>query len=254
MAPAVPARSLAQARETVDPRVRAALLSQALGLWRGPAFGDFADEPPIRPAAARLAEQRLAAQEELAETRLALGEHSELIGSLADLITENPLRERLRAAHMQALYRAGRPSEALDSYEEFRVTWPASWAWIPAPSWSPCTGHPRPDPALAAPGFHRAAARYHQPPRALSRADRQGAEAVTGIRALLGRSRLVTLTGPGGVGKTRLAIETARHLTGSEASPRTSGLVPDGVWLARAGRARPPRRRATRSTAWPRRS
>jgi predicted ATPase/DNA-binding SARP family transcriptional activator len=214
----------AQARETADPRVRAELLSQALGLWRGPAFGDLADEPPIRNAAARLAEERLAAQEELAETRLALGEHSELIGSLAELITENPWRERLRSAHMQALYRAGRPGEALDSYEEFRRHLAGELGLDPGPELSALQrGMLARDPSLTAPAPPQSAARIRSNlPAPISELIGR-AEAVTEIAALLDHSRLVTLTGTGGVGKTRLALETAYRL---------ADIVADGVWLA----------------------
>jgi DNA-binding SARP family transcriptional activator len=72
----------AQARETSDLRAKARLLSEALGLWRGPAFADFRDEPFARAAIARLEEQRLTALEDLAEARLALGEHAVVAGEL----------------------------------------------------------------------------------------------------------------------------------------------------------------------------
>lgn len=101
-----------RARETADPRARAGLLADALALWRGPAFADVADEPFARTAVARLTEERLAALEDHAETRLALGAHLELVAELTELLVAHPLRERMRAAHLRALYRSGRPSEA----------------------------------------------------------------------------------------------------------------------------------------------
>lgn len=110
----------AQARRTTDLRERRSHFTAALNLWRGDAFADFADELFVQPAAARLAEQRLAAQEDLAHTRLDLGEHSALAAELGELVDRHPRRERLRSLHMRALYLAGRQSEALDSYHALR--------------------------------------------------------------------------------------------------------------------------------------
>ncbi|TDC89112.1 AfsR/SARP family transcriptional regulator, partial [Nonomuraea deserti] len=109
-----------RARTAAGPRERAALLGDALALWRGPAYADFIDEDFARAAITRLEEQRLLALEEQAEARLELGEHGPLAGELGDLTNRHPLRERLRAAHMRALYGAGRASEALDGYQDLR--------------------------------------------------------------------------------------------------------------------------------------
>ncbi|MFD8961076.1 BTAD domain-containing putative transcriptional regulator, partial [Streptomyces anulatus] len=109
-----------EARPVRDPRARAALLTEALGLWRGPAYADFADAPFAREAAQRLAEQRLSVLEEQAEARWEAGDHVLLAGELADLVARHPLRERLRAVQMRALYSAGRQSEALASYDDLR--------------------------------------------------------------------------------------------------------------------------------------
>ncbi|MEU6593430.1 BTAD domain-containing putative transcriptional regulator [Streptomyces sp. NPDC046881] len=114
-------RLVAQARSVTDPRARAALLTEALGLWRGAAYADFADEEFARAARECLAEQRLAVLEERAEARLAAGDHLLLAGELAALVAEHPLRERLRVVQMQALYRAGHQGEALASYEDLRT-------------------------------------------------------------------------------------------------------------------------------------
>ncbi|TDC83548.1 AfsR/SARP family transcriptional regulator, partial [Actinomadura sp. 7K507] len=142
----------ARARETADPRARAGLLSDALALWRGPAFADFADEPFARTAAVRLTEERLAAQEEHAEVRLILGEDIGLVPELAELLAAHPLRERLRAAHMRALYRSGRPGDALDSYEEFRVLLADELGLDPGPDLAALhRAVLTRDPALAAP-------------------------------------------------------------------------------------------------------
>ncbi|WP_202546247.1 AfsR/SARP family transcriptional regulator, partial [Streptomyces sp. SID2119] len=110
-----------RARPVQDPRARAALLTEALELWRGPAYADFADAPFVRAAAQRLAEQRLSVLEEQAQARLEAGDHALLAGELADLVALHPLRERLVGVRMRALYATGRQSEALASYEDLRA-------------------------------------------------------------------------------------------------------------------------------------
>jgi predicted ATPase/DNA-binding SARP family transcriptional activator len=214
----------ARARETEDARARAGLLAEALALWRGPAFADFADEPHIRTAAARLTGDRLAAQEDLAEAQLVLGEHAELLSGLTELITGNPLRERLRAVQMRALYRAGRPGEALDCYQDFRLHLAAELGLDPGPDLVALhRAMLARDPSLGAPpGPPGPARRRANLPAAISELIGRE-EAVAGVRALVQSNRLVTLTGTGGVGKTRLALEAAGTLI---------DLLADGVWLA----------------------
>jgi DNA-binding SARP family transcriptional activator len=95
-------------------------LREALSLWRGPALADFAYESFAQTAIARLEEIRLAAVELRIDADLALGRHDELVGELEALVAEQPLRERLRADLMTALYRAGRQAEALDAYKDAR--------------------------------------------------------------------------------------------------------------------------------------
>lgn len=227
-------RALAErARATEDPRARAALLADALALWRGPAYADFADEEFARPDAARLEDERLAVQEEYAEVRLELGEHAALAGELSEAVERHPLRERLRAAHLRALYRAGRQSEALAGFEDLRHRLAEELGVDPSPELAALhRAILTQDPLLDAPRTAvRAAA---APPREIPTnlpaplSDLVGRDAaVAEVRALLDGSRLVTLTGPGGVGKTRLALATARTLTGANAD----GRFPDGVWL-----------------------
>src|SRR5262249_5671747 len=85
----------------------------AFALWGGPPLADFAYEPFAQEEIARLDELRLIGIEERVEADLALGRHAELVGELEALITHHPLRERLRAQLMPALYRCDRPTEAL---------------------------------------------------------------------------------------------------------------------------------------------
>ncbi|MFD9893430.1 BTAD domain-containing putative transcriptional regulator [Amycolatopsis sp. NPDC059027] len=197
-----------QARGIEDPRARAALLSDALALWRGPALAEFADEPFARPVIQRLEEERLVARENLAEARLALGEHAAVIGELADLVEQHPLRERLRALRIRALYASGRQCEALASYDEVRHRLAEELGLDPGPELtalhrSILTQDPALDAVEARPPVSL--------PVPLTELVGRTA-AVRAVRALVGESRLVTLTGPGGVGKTRLALETARRL------------------------------------------
>jgi predicted ATPase len=214
-----------RADATEDPRDQADLLADALALWRGPPLPDFADTLFAQAAIARLEEQRLAAVEEHAEVRLALGEHSLLAGELGELVTRHPLRERLRAAHMLALYRAGRQAEAVGSYSELRRLLADNLGLDPGPGlaalYQAILEQAPGLQGVQAPPTLAARARTNIPATLTEIVGRTAA--ATEIRALLDQRRLVTLTGPGGVGKTRLAVE---------ASAQSAAAFPDGVWLA----------------------
>ncbi|WP_338071300.1 BTAD domain-containing putative transcriptional regulator [Actinomadura bangladeshensis] len=207
---------LDRARAAADSRTKAGLLGDALALWRGPAYADFGDEEFVRPAAARLEEQRLTALEEQAEIRLDLGEHTVLADELGELVAAHPLRERLRAAHLRALYRSGRQAEALAGYDDLRRRLADELGLDPGPELA--TLHQamlRQDPSLTP-----TRPRTNLPAPVTELIGR--AQAVAEVGALLGSARLVTLTGPGGVGKTRLALAAA---------DRATDAFPDGVWL-----------------------
>jgi DNA-binding SARP family transcriptional activator len=115
-------RLVATAGETEDARRRTDLLREALALWRGPALADLAFEQFAQIPIARLEERRTAAREDLIAAELDLGRHAQLVGELEALVTEHPLRERLRGQLMLALYRAGRQAEALEAYRQARET------------------------------------------------------------------------------------------------------------------------------------
>jgi len=99
---------------------RAQRLREALALWRGPPLSEFGAEPFAQVEIARLEELRMVAREELIEAELELGQHTKLVGELEVLVSEQPLRERLRAQLMIALYRSGRQAEALAAYRDAR--------------------------------------------------------------------------------------------------------------------------------------
>ncbi|MEU0093566.1 BTAD domain-containing putative transcriptional regulator [Kribbella sp. NPDC006257] len=201
-----------------DLRLRAARLSEALGLWRGTPYADFAGAPFVRPAVDRLEEERLGAVESLVEIRLELGEHAELLGELGDQVGRHPLRQRLRAAYLKALYRSGRHSEALNSYRQLRDQLRDELGLEPTAELMELQqAILRQDPRLEAIPVRR---RSNLPPAMTSLIGRD--ELLPEVVGLLKKQRLVTLTGPGGVGKSRLAIEAAREVTGE---------FPDGAWL-----------------------
>lgn len=212
-----------RARAAAGARERAALLAAALELWRGPFLADFADEEFARDAVRHWEERRLAAVEEHAEVRLALGEHRELVAELGELVARHPFRERLRAAHLRALHRSGRTAEALDDFAGLRRLLADELGLDPGPELTALhqailRGDPAEDPPPAAARAARPATNLPAPVTELIGRD----HAVARVRELLGAGRLVTLTGPGGVGKTSVAVAAARSLVDA---------FPDGVWL-----------------------
>ncbi|MEW1845009.1 BTAD domain-containing putative transcriptional regulator [Nonomuraea angiospora] len=176
-------------------------LREALELWRGPALADVADAPFAGPQALRLEELRLSATEDLMEAELGLPEGSP-VAALQDLVAAHPLRERPRGLLMRALEAAGRPSEALAVFDETRRLLADELGTDPSPE-------------LAALHLAILRAERHQvrrvaPPAQLNRLVGREEE-LARLTALRG-VRLVTLVGPGGIGKTRLAIEAATRL------------------------------------------
>ena len=103
-----------------DPAAAADALRSALSLWNGPAYDDFAYDDFVQAERTRLDEARLAAVEDRIEADLALGRSGELVSELESLRIEHPFRERLVSHHVLALYRSGRPADALRVIEKFR--------------------------------------------------------------------------------------------------------------------------------------
>ena len=235
-------------RDLADGRaeVAAAGLRRALGLWRGPALSGVADLPFARADAARLEEARLSAVEDWVEAELGCGNHAGMTAELDGLVTSHPLRERLRGQRMRALYRCGRQADALRAYQELRAYLGEELGLEPAAAlrelesailrqdpaldWrAPLSAASPAPPAPAPPG---ASARLPGPPPAVGRAAGRlpaettsfiGREAdLAAVGKLLTAGRLVTLTGPGGSGKTRLARQAGAVAAAGQ---------PDGVWL-----------------------
>jgi predicted ATPase/DNA-binding SARP family transcriptional activator len=189
------------------------LLRDALELWRGEALADVADEPFAEADRVRLTEARIATIEARIDADLVLGRHVDLVAELEHLVAAHPLREHPRAQLMLALSRSGRQTEALRSYESARIALADEVGLEPSPELKvletailrqdETTVRPDPEPTPS-------------PPRSRLR---------TPLTSLVGRRdlldalgerlrchRLVTLIGPGGVGKTRVAIEGARKV------------------------------------------
>jgi predicted ATPase/DNA-binding SARP family transcriptional activator len=219
-------RLLAQVRSTADPEARLALADEALALWRGRALADVLREPFARPESERLEEERLVVREERFEALLALRRHDEAIGELQALVRTQPLRDRARRLLMLALYRAGRQSEALEIYSEGRATLRDELGLEPSRELRDLEAAVlrqdetlAPAPSIAPRGSRQAQGTLPAPATTFlgrERERRELAELLAG-----GEHRLLTLTGPGGIGKTRLALRAAY-----EAASR----YPDGVW------------------------
>jgi predicted ATPase/DNA-binding SARP family transcriptional activator len=217
-------------RAAGDPERAARMLREALALWRGPALHGIELDAAARPAVLRLEELRLAALEACMDAELELGRHTEVVAELDALASRHPTRERLAGQLMLALYRSGRQAEALDVYRRTFATLVQELGIEPGPALkalelavleqSPAL-EPAVDWSLRPKGNPPAPAAGPLPVAPTPTIGRE--RDIPAVRSLLMRSevRLVTLAGPGGVGKTRLALEVARA---------TAGDFPDGAW------------------------
>nr|WP_245716775.1 BTAD domain-containing putative transcriptional regulator [Nocardia mikamii] len=194
------------------------LLREALGLWRGAPMQDIdvRDSEAVAAVVTRFEGLHLAALEDLYEAEIRLGRGPELVAELTELVARHPVRERLIAALMRALAAAGRGAEALLVYQRAREALADTLGVDPSPELS---------------DLHVALLRGEAGPRDNERKTNLRAELtryvgkytdIAAVRELLANHRLTTLTGPGGSGKTRLAMETARTLLDD---------LPDGAWL-----------------------
>ena len=200
-----------------DHRTAAEQLRVALELWRGTPFSDVGAAPFAPGQAARLGELRLAMIEDRADAELALGGHDALAAELAPLVAAHPLRERLRGQLMLALAGAGRPAEALATFEEGRRLLAEELGTDPSAALravhlAVLRGDAPQRPA-AIPATITASVAAHPLPAQLTSFVGREPE-LARVAELLGGARLVTLIGPGGAGKTRLSLEVAARQPG----------------------------------------
>ena len=192
-------------------------LRAALSLWRGPALADVAHDGALALEAERLDGLRLGCREEWIEAELALGHHGALVPELERLVAVEPLRERLWRQLVTALYRSGRQAEALAAYRRVRMILSDELGLEPSEELRALERavlrHELAQPAPAA-------ERHNLPAALTSFVGRE--QELSELDGLLRDHRLVTLTGVGGAGKTRLALEGAA---------RQVGAWSGGVWL-----------------------
>ncbi|MEY2569807.1 MAG: hypothetical protein QOE63_157, partial [Acidimicrobiaceae bacterium] len=190
-----------------------AVLAEADSLWRGDPLADFTYEDFALAAIARLSELRVAAVEERLDIELQLGRHQGVIVQLEELVAAHPLRERLRGLLMIALYRAGRQADALRIFQEGRHILGEELGLEPGHELrrleSAILGQDRSlDVVAVVSPSTRPDFRPTIPESLTPLVGRD--EELRDLTRLLGEHRFVTLVGPGGVGKTRLALEVAR--------------------------------------------
>jgi predicted ATPase/DNA-binding SARP family transcriptional activator len=192
-------------------------LSAAAALWRGEPLQEF-DADWVRPVAARLGQLRLDVAEDRAEAELRLGNHQAITAELEAFVAAHPYRERMWAHLMVAHYRSGRQTEALAAYRTVRAALSEDKGLAPGPelrdleaailrhdpdlAWQPTA----PAASAAAPGGP-----LGNLPNPLTTFVGRATQVGDVVDAVVGH-RLVTLTGTGGCGKTRLAVEAARRL------------------------------------------
>jgi predicted ATPase/DNA-binding SARP family transcriptional activator len=205
-------------REASDANSAQLRYEQALALWRGPALADVQDAEFARATIARLEEAKVTTTEEWFAARIASEPAGAVLPGLEELVAAHPLRERPHALLIGALTAAGRQADATKVYEQLRQRLSDELGLDPSPE---------------------LAATY----TAMLRGDRAGnlRPALTSfvgrnselsrLTALIREQRLVTLVGPGGAGKTRLATEAARALADEFAG---------GVWMVELAPVREP--------------
>lgn len=214
---------VAEARATTDCAEAAALFDQALRLWRAVPFTTL-DTPWINEVRSSLEVERFSAFLERNDRALAAGRHAELVAELTAEMAAHPLDERLAAQLMLAQYGAGRQAPALEVFRQVKERLVEELGVDPSPVLRDAhqqilVGDRGPGPVASPPQSNRdtAASLPRRPTAFIGRhADKKR------VAAALADGPLLTLTGVGGVGKTRLALEVAAAV---------GDRYPDGVWL-----------------------
>jgi predicted ATPase/DNA-binding SARP family transcriptional activator len=209
-----------------DPRSATETIAAALALWHGPPLLGLPDSAWARAECGRLEALRLDALEERFEAALALGEHAEIEPAVRAALEESPFRERLWGQLMLALYRGGRQADALETFHEARRVLSEELALEPGPELRRLQQAILAQDAAIAPPPVPPRRRGNLPAPVTSFVGRESELAE--VLQLAREHRLVTLTGPPGVGKSRLALEAMRVLESE---------VRDGVWLVDLNRA-----------------
>jgi predicted ATPase/DNA-binding SARP family transcriptional activator len=211
-------------------------IRSVLALWRGEPLQDVMYQPFFAPEVARLYELEATAQEHQAEALLRLGHHDQVVAVTGPLIATHPLRERFRVQQIVALARSGRQAEALRAYDVAREELVEELGIEPGAELQDVHRMVLEQDAAVGSGSARTgAAATSSPTPPLPRlpattsrlVGRQ--EAIAEVDALLQANRVVTLTGPGGAGKTRLALAVA-HDQGANRP----------VWLVELAQVRDP--------------
>ena len=205
-------RFVDEARRAGEPAAALDAWDAALALWRDRAFFDLADHPALQPEAFRLNRLRVEAAETRAETLLRLGRAFDALSAAEALVIEEPLRERPVELLMRALAASGRSVDAVRAYDTFRLRLAEEVGLDPSPELQTLEGellrHERPETDQIRSGHPVSVGLPVATTSFIGRKD-----AIDRVIRTLRSSRLVTITGPGGIGKTRLALETAnRHI------------------------------------------
>jgi predicted ATPase/DNA-binding SARP family transcriptional activator len=200
-----------------NPSQTSMLLNSALGLWRGDPYGDVDGRSVFQTEIVRLTELRFTALEARIEADLACGRHREVLPELEALVAENPLRQHVWGLLMLALYRTGRQPDALGAYQQLSTVLGEQLGLEPSTDLRELEEQI----LLQDPALDLVAATPHNLPLSLTSFVGRRLELIE-LGELLAETRLVTVTGAGGSGKTRFAVEFGREVIGD---------YPDGVWF-----------------------
>jgi len=205
-------RRVADASRVEDPRAVASSLASALTLWRGPVLEGM-DRPWVRDESAILDSQRVNAVARWAEATIACGEHDSVIAPVEKLVAASPHDERFTGILMRALYGSGRQADALGLYRRLRNTLAEELGVEPGPELRNIE-----EQILlheAAPDRNGLSRVFPAPTSELVGRSQE----IEDLMERIEQVRLLTLTGPGGVGKTRLALEVGRQILAEGSCP-----------------------------------